>query len=292
MGRYGVTANAIAPSARTRMTEEVFGERMKAPAVGLRRQRSREHLAARRVARQRGVARRHGPRVRGRGRPDLGRRRLAARPAGRQGRALGAGRGRRGRARAARARRPHPRRCTARSSSAPGSSRAARRAGALAARAASGPTRRCSTGSRRPPARTSRSSTATTRLTIDELRGPLRSSGGARCTRCGVRAGRRRVLAAPELVGSGRVLSWAIWRCGAIASPITPTLRAREVGFILRQTGARLLVVPHEFRGTDYVALARDAGYDGDVLVVRGDDPLPEAASSRARRRVASTTRP
>ena len=34
MARYGVTANAIAPSARTRMTEEVFGERMKAPESG------------------------------------------------------------------------------------------------------------------------------------------------------------------------------------------------------------------------------------------------------------------
>jgi NAD(P)-dependent dehydrogenase (short-subunit alcohol dehydrogenase family) len=34
LGRYGVTANAIAPSARTRMTEEVFGERMKAPESG------------------------------------------------------------------------------------------------------------------------------------------------------------------------------------------------------------------------------------------------------------------
>ena len=32
LGRYGITANAIAPAARTRMTEEVFGERMKAPA--------------------------------------------------------------------------------------------------------------------------------------------------------------------------------------------------------------------------------------------------------------------
>jgi len=34
MGRYGVTANAIAPSARTRMTEEVFADRMQAPESG------------------------------------------------------------------------------------------------------------------------------------------------------------------------------------------------------------------------------------------------------------------
>jgi NAD(P)-dependent dehydrogenase (short-subunit alcohol dehydrogenase family) len=34
MGRYGVTANAIAPAARTRMTEEVFADRMLAPDSG------------------------------------------------------------------------------------------------------------------------------------------------------------------------------------------------------------------------------------------------------------------
>src|SRR5207253_4195100 len=34
LARYGVTANAIAPSARTRMTEEVFGDRMRAPDAG------------------------------------------------------------------------------------------------------------------------------------------------------------------------------------------------------------------------------------------------------------------
>ena len=34
LSRYGVTSNAIAPSARTRMTEEVFGERMQAPEAG------------------------------------------------------------------------------------------------------------------------------------------------------------------------------------------------------------------------------------------------------------------
>jgi NAD(P)-dependent dehydrogenase (short-subunit alcohol dehydrogenase family) len=34
MARYAVTANAIAPAARTRMTEAVFGERMQAPDSG------------------------------------------------------------------------------------------------------------------------------------------------------------------------------------------------------------------------------------------------------------------
>lgn len=34
LGRYGITANAIAPSARTRMTEQVFAEMMKKPEEG------------------------------------------------------------------------------------------------------------------------------------------------------------------------------------------------------------------------------------------------------------------
>ncbi|HXY75406.1 MAG TPA: SDR family oxidoreductase [Steroidobacteraceae bacterium] len=34
LGRYGITANALAPAARTRMTEQVFAERMKRPASG------------------------------------------------------------------------------------------------------------------------------------------------------------------------------------------------------------------------------------------------------------------
>jgi len=34
MGRYGVTANAIAPAARTRMTAEVFADRMQVPESG------------------------------------------------------------------------------------------------------------------------------------------------------------------------------------------------------------------------------------------------------------------
>lgn len=34
LGRYGITANAIAPVARTRMTETVFGDMVRAPAAG------------------------------------------------------------------------------------------------------------------------------------------------------------------------------------------------------------------------------------------------------------------
>lgn len=71
------------------------------------------------------------------------------------------------------------------------------------------------------------------------------------------------------------VLCWAAWRCGATVAPITPTLRTREVGFILRQSGARMAIVPHEFRGTDYPELVRGTGFSGDVLEVRGGHALP-----------------
>ena len=71
------------------------------------------------------------------------------------------------------------------------------------------------------------------------------------------------------------VLCWAIWRCGAVASPITPTLRSREVGFILRRSEARAVAVPRQFRDTDYLATLAETNYQGDVIVVR-DEPLPE----------------
>ena len=34
LGRYGITANALAPAARTRMTEQAFADKMKKPAAG------------------------------------------------------------------------------------------------------------------------------------------------------------------------------------------------------------------------------------------------------------------
>jgi cyclohexanecarboxylate-CoA ligase len=75
---------------------------------------------------------------------------------------------------------------------------------------------------------------------------------------------------------------WAIWRCGAIASPITPSLGVREVGFVLRQTGARVAAVPASYRDVDYVGLMNVAGFDGELIVVRDgagpewDDDVPD----------------
>jgi cyclohexanecarboxylate-CoA ligase len=66
------------------------------------------------------------------------------------------------------------------------------------------------------------------------------------------------------------VLCWGILQVGAIASPITPNLREREVGFVLQQTQPKLVVIPDEFRGTRYSDLLSRTGYDGEVIRVRG----------------------
>ena len=90
LGRYGVTANALCPAARTRMTEGVFTEMMaEVDGRRLRRHGPGERLAARRVARVERVGARHRPGLRGGGRQGRHRHRLPARPDGRQGRAVG-----------------------------------------------------------------------------------------------------------------------------------------------------------------------------------------------------------
>jgi cyclohexanecarboxylate-CoA ligase len=69
-------------------------------------------------------------------------------------------------------------------------------------------------------------------------------------------------------VGHGEPVSWqlpnwhealilhhAVLRLGAVSNPIIPIYRQREVGYILRQTRSRVVVVPGTFRGFDYPAM-------------------------------------
>ncbi|GAA1379057.1 hypothetical protein GCM10009613_01130 [Pseudonocardia kongjuensis] len=64
---------------------------------------------------------------------------------------------------------------------------------------------------------------------------------------------------------------------GGVANPIPPILREREVGFILRQTGARFLVGPESFRRFDfsdmYRRLADEAPALEHVALARTADP-------------------
>jgi cyclohexanecarboxylate-CoA ligase len=103
----------------------------------------------------------------------------------------------------------------------------------------------------------------------------------ARMWRLGVRPGDIVVWQLPNW-WEAVAFCWAIWRCGAIASPITPTLGVREVTFVLRQTGAKVAAVPRQFRGIDYTALMNVAGFTGELIVMRdgsrptaSDDPAP-----------------
>src|SRR5207302_1192144 len=70
---------------------------------------------------------------------------------------------------------------------------------------------------------------------------------------------------APYGVGAGVNVSWqlptwiesfvvvgALARLGAVQNPILPIYRAKEVGFVLRQTNAHLVITPSEWRGFDY----------------------------------------
>jgi cyclohexanecarboxylate-CoA ligase len=45
-------------------------------------------------------------------------------------------------------------------------------------------------------------------------------------------------------------------RAGAVCEPLMPIFRERELSFMLRESGARVLFVPDQFRGRDYAAMA------------------------------------
>lgn len=74
------------------------------------------------------------------------------------------------------------------------------------------------------------------------------------------------------------VLVGALSRLDAVQNPIIPILRYREVSFIARQTGARLLVVPSVWKGFDYRAMAEEiAAENPGSRVLVCDRQLPEA---------------
>ncbi|MBA2607843.1 MAG: AMP-binding protein [Actinobacteria bacterium] len=100
-------------------------------------------------------------------------------------------------------------------------------------------------------------------------------------------------LAALDL-GDGDVVSWqlptwiesvvlvgALSRLGAVQNPILPIYRKREVAFVCKQARAKLLIVPTEWRGFDFKALADDVAGEVDGLgVLTADKQLPEGDPS------------
>ena len=73
------------------------------------------------------------------------------------------------------------------------------------------------------------------------------------------------------------VLVAALSRLDVVQNPMLPIYREREVGFITRQADSRLLVVPSEWRGFDFEAMATGiATAKGDMRVLVADRALPQ----------------
>jgi cyclohexanecarboxylate-CoA ligase len=95
-----------------------------------------------------------------------------------------------------------------------------------------------------------------TRFTWRELGAQVARTSGA-LERAGIGAGD---------VVSFQLPSWwefvavylATVRLGAVANPLMPIFRRRELSFMLRQSEARVFVAPARFRGFDHAALARE----------------------------------
>jgi cyclohexanecarboxylate-CoA ligase len=98
-------------------------------------------------------------------------------------------------------------------------------------------------------------------------------------------------LAAEHGVAEGTPVSWqlptwfesmvlvaALSRLSAVQNPILPIYRKREVGFVAKQTGAELLIVPSQWKSFDFEAMAKEIAADQPGLsVLLCDRELPEA---------------
>jgi len=73
----------------------------------------------------------------------------------------------------------------------------------------------------------------------------------------GVRAGDVVALQLPNWTETLAVLLAAA-RLGAVANPVLPIYRRRELGFILAEAGARVLFIPGRYRDCDHRALVRE----------------------------------
>ncbi len=80
------------------------------------------------------------------------------------------------------------------------------------------------------------------------------------------------------------VLMGALARLGATQVPVLPIHRERELRFVLRRTGARLLCVPGTWRGVDYAAMAEmvraELGTFEVLLVAPGPEAGPAAVEA------------
>ena len=73
------------------------------------------------------------------------------------------------------------------------------------------------------------------------------------------------------------VLMGALARLGTTQVPVLPIHRERELRFVLRRTGARLLCVPGTWRGLDYAAMAEGVRAELGTFEVLLATPEPDA---------------
>ncbi len=70
----------------------------------------------------------------------------------------------------------------------------------------------------------------------------------------------------------------AVLRIGAVLNPVVPIYRDHELRFIIAQSRPRVVVVPHRFRGFDYVEMLERVSSELDylpaVVVIRAEDGL------------------
>lgn len=81
-------------------------------------------------------------------------------------------------------------------------------------------------------------------------------------------AGLRRLGVGPGDIVAVQLPAWSEWlvvaiaaaHCGAVLLPIVSIFGAKELGFILRQSGARVLITPDRFRKGDFAQIVADCG--------------------------------
>ena len=105
------------------------------------------------------------------------------------------------------------------------------------------------------------------RLTFRQLQDQALAATAA-CIACGIRPGDRVGIWAPNSA-QWVVAALGILGCGGVLVPLNTRLKGKEAGFILRRSGARVLVTVAEFLGTHYPALL-------------SGESLPAAAAHRA----------
>ena len=79
------------------------------------------------------------------------------------------------------------------------------------------------------------------------------------------------------------VIHHAVAKIGAITNPIIPIYRSKEVKYILRNSEAKALIIPREFRKFDYVQMISELRNELPALkhiLVMGGGDLPEGMSS------------